>query len=175
MTKIILSLALLFSSLFAQVKIGTHLSPLSLQGDMGGYIKGGKIWSSAMLYDKTTMLMYVDPDEKSKGEGFKSTIEALERDLDFSKFQILVILNLKATWKPNALIEKLIVKKMKAYPKRIYVLDKDSALVKAWGLKDNAYNTLLINKKAKVIYTHSGAWQKSQIKKIDALIRKQVK
>lgn len=175
MKKIILGLSVLFSSVFAQVTVGTTLSPLSLQGDNGGYVNKGMIWSSAMLQDKTTMLMYVDPDEKSKGETFKPTIEAFERDLNFDKFQILVILNLKATWKPNALIEKLLKNKMKDYPQRIYVVDKESVLVKAWGVKDEAYNTLVIDEKAKVIYTHSGEWKKGEIKKIDTFIRSQVK
>lgn len=175
MKKIILSLSVLFSSLFAEVSVGSQLSALSLQGDTGGYVEKGMTWSSAMLHGKTTMLMYVDPDEKSKGEIFKPTIEAFERDLDFDKFQILVILNLKATWKPNTLINTLVKNKMKDYPKRIYVLDKESVLVKAWDLKDEAYNTLLIDEKAKVIYSHSGEWKKGEIKEIDTLIRKRVK
>jgi len=175
MKKIILSFSVLFSSLFAEVSVGTQLSPLSLQGDTGGYVEKGMVWSSAMLHGKTTMLMYVDPDEKSKGKVFNSTIEAFEKELDFDKFQILVILNLKATWKPNALIKKLLKDKSKDYPKRIYVIDKESVLVKAWGLKDDAYNILLIDEKAKVLYTHLGAWKQDEIKEIDTLIRKRVK
>jgi len=172
MKKIILIIAILFSSVFAEVSVGSKLSTLSLEGDTGGYVAKGMPWSSKMLEGKTTMLMYVDPDEKSKGEVFKPTIEAFERDLDFNNFQILVILNLKATWKPNALISKLVKNKIKDYPKRIYVLDKNSVLVKTWGLKDNAYNTLVIDDKAKVIYTHSGEWKKGEISEINALIRK---
>ena len=119
--------------------------------------------------------MYVDPDEKDKGEVFKSTIESFERDLDFNKFQIVVILNLKATWKPNFLIESLMKSKLIDYPKRIYVLDKDSVLVKKWGLKNNEYNTLLINEQVKAIYSHSGEWKNNDISKINSLIRAEIK
>jgi len=174
MKKLILSGALLVSSLMAEVSMAEPLSPITLEGKKGGYYDG-TTWNSSMLKGKTTMLMYVDPDEKGKGEVYKPTIEALEKDLDFNKFQILVILNLNATWKPNAVIEMLLKKKSKNYPKRIYVLDKDSILVKQWKLPDNEYNTLLINKESKVIYSHSGKWKEGEISKIDRLIRSEVK
>ncbi len=174
MKKLILSGALLVSSLMAEVSMTDTLSPITLEGKQGGYYDG-TTWKSSMLEGKTTMLMYVDPDEKSKGEVYKPTIEALEKDLDFNKFQIVVILNLKATWKPNAVIEMLLKKKSKNYPKRIYVLDKDSILVKEWKLADNEYNTLVINKESKVIYSHSGKWKEGEMSEIDTLIRSEVK
>ena len=174
MKKMILSCALLVSSLVAEVSMTEPLSAISLEGSKGGY-HDGKAWNSSMLEGKTTMLMYVDPDEKSKGEVYKPTIEALEKDLDFNTFQILVILNLKATWKPNAVIEMLLKKKSKKYPKRIYVLDKDSVLVKKWNLPDNEYNTLVVDKSSKVIYSHSGKWKEGEMSKIDTFIRLHVK
>jgi len=173
--KIILTCSLLLSSLSAQVDTSKGLKEVTLQGADGGYYNTNATWSSSMLKGKTTMLMYVDPDEKNKGEIFKPTIEAFERDLDFNKFQIVVILNLKATWKPNLLIESLMKSKLTDYPKRIYVLDKDSILVNKWGLKNDEYNTLVINKQEKVIYSHSGEWTNNDISKINSLIRAEVK
>ena len=171
--KIILTCSLLLSPLFAQVDASKSLEDVTISDDDGGYYVGGA-WSSSMLKGKITMLMYVDPDEKNKGEVFKTTIESFERDLDFNKFQILVILNLKATWKPNVIIESLMKSKITDYPKRMYVLDKNSILVKRWGLKNDEYNTLVINEQAKVIYSHSGKWQNSDISKINSLIRLEV-
>jgi hypothetical protein len=173
--KVILTCGLLFSPLSAQVDTSKSLEEVIIQGDDGGYYNTGDAWNSSMLKGKTTMLMYVDPDEKNKGEVFKPTIESFEKDLDFNKFQIVVIINLKATWKPNALIESLMKSKLTDYPKRIYVLDKDSVLVKKWGLTNDEYNTLVINKQAKVIYSHSGEWKKDEISKINSLIRSEVK
>lgn len=174
MEKMIIYAGLLISSLMAEVNTLDPLSKISIEGDRGGYFNG-KAWHSTMIEDKTTMLMYVDPDEKDKGDEFKSTIEAFEKDLDFNHFQILVVLNLKATWKPNALIETLLKDKSKKYPKRIYILDKDSVLVKEWKLRDNEYNTLVIDKSSKVLYSHSGKWKEDEISQIDTLIRSQFK
>ena len=160
--------------LSATVQLGHTLTNVTLEGKTGGYFTGGA-WHSSMLKGKTTMLMYVDPDEKGKGEVFKPTIEKLEREIDFKKFQIVVILNLGATWKPNFLIKKLSESKLKDYPKRIYVFDKQSVLSQKWGLKDNAYNVVVIDGSMKPVYSHSGKWEKEDIKKIDTLIRAHTK
>ena len=172
--KTIALLTFAVASLFAEVDTTEALPSITLEGSTGGHYSGDS-WNSSVLKGKTTMLMYVDPDEKNKGELFKPTIEALERDLDFNKFQILVILNLEATWKPNALIRSMMKSKITDYPKRTYILDANSVLVKEWGLTDNEYNTLVINDKSKVIYSHSGKWQKDEMRQINALIRSQTK
>jgi len=174
MKKIIALLTFVIASLFAEVNREQPLPTITLQGDTGGHYNGDT-WDSSTLQGKTTMLMYVDPDEKSKGEIFKPTIEALEKDLDFSRFQILVILNLDATWKPNAVIRSMMKSKVTDYPKRTYILDNSSVLVKNWGLQDDEYNTLLINDEGRVIYSHSGEWTDDEMKQIDSLIRLHVK
>ncbi len=170
MKKLLLLLPLLFASLFAEVDTTKPLPTLVLEGDNGGYYDGSS-WSSDMLKGKTTMLMYVDPDEKSKGELFKPTIEGFEKELDFSKFQVLVIINLNATWKPDAIIKKMMKSKVDSYPKRTYILDAQSVLVKGWGLPDDEYNTLIIDQEGKVIYQHAGDWDDKQMKEVDTLVR----
>jgi predicted transcriptional regulator len=174
MKKILLLPILTAIGISADVSIGKILPQVTLDHKNGGYFSG-KAWNSSMLKDKTTMLMYVDPDEKDKGEVFKQTIERLEREVDFKKFQIVVVLNLGATWKPNMLIKKLMKDKLKTYPKRIYVFDNNSLLVKKWGVKNDAYNVLLINRKMELLYNHSGKWESGKIKKLDSLIRSQIK
>jgi len=173
MKKTLLLLALTALSLFAEVDTTKPLPTMVLQGDDGGYYSG-KPWNSEMLKGKTTMLMYVDPDEKNKGEVFKPTIEGFEKDLDFDKFQILVIINLNATWKPDAIIKKMMKSKVDNYPKRTYILDAKSILVKGWGLPDDAYNTLIIDKDGKVIYQHAGDWDEKEMKEVDTLVRHNV-
>ena len=174
MKKIIALLTFAATALFAEVNMEQTLPSVTLEGNTGGHYNGGT-WDSSTLQGKTTMLMYVDPDEKSKGEIFKPTIEALEKDLDFSRFQILVILNLDATWKPNAVIRSMMKSKVTDYPKRTYILDNSSVLVKNWGLQDDEYNTLVISDEGKVIYSHSGKWKKDEMRHINALVRSQVK
>jgi len=171
MKKIIFLSILISIEIFAKVSIGKILPEIILNDQTGGYFNGYR-WNSNMLKGKTTMLMYVDPDEKDKGIIFKPIIEKLEQDIDFKKFQIIVILNLNATWKPNFLIKKLSEGKLKTYPKRIYIFDKQSVLVRKWGLTDNEYNVLLIDPQMKPIYSHIGKWKEKEIQKIDLLIRR---
>ena len=173
MKKILLLLTLSLSALIADVDTSKPLPTIVLENDNGGYYSGDA-WDSTMLNGKTTMLMYVDPDEREKGEVFKPTIEGFEKDLDFSKFQILVIINLNATWKPDAIIKKMMKSKVDAHPKRTYVLDANSLLVKGWSLPDNEYNTLIINPDAKVVYQHKGEWSEEEMQKVDALVRAEV-
>ena len=174
MKKLLLILPLLLTSLFAEVDTTKPLPTLVLEGDTGSFYDGSS-WSSDMLKGKTTMLMYVDPDEKSKGEAFKPTIEAFEKDLDFDKFQILVIINLNATWKPDAIIKMMMKSKVDTYPKRTYILDAKSVLVKGWNLPDDEYNTIIIDQNAKVLYQHAGDWDEAQMTKVDTLVRSEVK
>ncbi len=173
MKKTLLLLTLVLSTLFAEVDTSKPLPTLVLEGSNGGYYSG-EAWDSNSLKGKTTMLMYVDPDETSRGEIFKPTIEGFERDLDFNKFQIFVIINLNATWKPDAIIKNMMKSKVDTYPKRTYILDASSVLVKGWNLPDDAYNTIIINDKGRVIYQHKNDWTKDEIKKVDTLVRAHV-
>ena len=77
LTKTGLFLALAFTSLHAEVDMTKSLPQIQLSGDKGGYYSG-KDWNSDMLKCNTSMLMYVDPDEKNRGEIFKPTIENFE-------------------------------------------------------------------------------------------------
>lgn len=174
MKRLLLLLSLSFTALLAAVDTNKALPTIVLEGDNGGYYSG-EAWNSEMFKGKTTLLMYVDPDEKSKGELFKPTIEAFEKELDFDTFQIVVIINLNATWKPDALIKTMMKSKITDYPKRTYILDTQATLVNGWDLPDDEYNTLLINKAGKVVYQHAGLWKKDEMKKVDALVRTLVK
>ena len=171
--KRVVAISIVFLGLLsANVELNKPLPSVTLSGDSGYY--NGKEWSSNMLKGKTTMLMYVDPDEKYKGEEFKAYIEKMEKELDFNKFQILVVLNTGATWKPKFLIKKLMDNKLKKYPKRIYVFDNGSKLVKEWGLRDDEYNVVLIDKDLKPIYQHKGKWSKEDMENFYKLVKKQI-
>ena len=172
MKRVVVSLISCLGFLNANVALNKPLAPVTLSGDSGYY--NGKEWSSNILKGKTTMLMYVDPDEKYKGENFKPYIEKMEKELDFNRFQIVVVLNTGATWKPKFLIKKLMGDKLKKYPKRVYIFDNSSKLVKEWGLKNDEYNVLLINKDLKPVYIHSGKWSKEEMQKFYKLVKKTV-
>ncbi len=149
------------------------LPHITLEGNDGSFANGDR-WDSLMLQGKITMLVYFDPDERAKGEIFMPTLEAFERDLDFSQFQILLIVNLKATWIPGLLIKAAINNQATAHPSRNYIFDNNSVLVNSWGLDDNEYNTLIIDEESRVIYSHSGKWNEGEILLMDLLLRSQV-
>ena len=111
MKKIVILAVFFLGLLNADIKLNKTLPAVTLSGDSGYY--SGKEWSSDMLKGKITMLMYVDPDEKSKGENFKPYIERMERELNFDRFQIVVVLNIGSTWKPKFIIKKLMGDKLK--------------------------------------------------------------
>ncbi len=150
------------------------LSHIILEGNDGSYADGGR-WDSTILQGKITLLVYFDPDERDKGEIFMPTLEAFERDLDFGQFQTILIINLEATLIPGFLIKTVIKGQAKNHPKRNYIFDDNSVLVKSWELEDNEYNTLVIDEKSRVIYSHSGKWREGEILILDSLIRSRVR
>ena len=173
MKKIIILASLIISTLATTVSASEPLKAVTLSGDNGGIISG-EDWNSKMLKNKTTIMMYVDPDKKSDGELVTPIIELFEKDLDLNKFQILMVVNLDATWKPNAIIKALIKSKAKDNPNRTYIVDAKSVLVKEWKLVDDAYNVVVIDNSSKIIYSHVGNWQKEELHKLDKLVRKEV-
>ena len=115
------------------------LPHLVLEGKDGSYADGSR-WDSSSLQGKITLLVYFDPDERDKGKIFMPTLEAFERDLDFSQLQTILIVNLKATLIPGFLIKVVIKSQAKDHPKRNYIFD-------------DTYNTLVINEESRVIYS----------------------
>ncbi len=150
------------------------LQQIILERDNGSYANG-KRWDSSILQGKITLLVYFDPDERDKGKIFMPTLEAFEEDLDFSQFQTILIVNLKATLIPGFLIKTVIKGQAKDHTKRNYVFDNNSVLVKSWKLTDNEYNTLVIDEVSRVIYSHSGEWEDGEILILNSLIRSHVR
>ncbi len=147
-----------------------NLPHIILEGKNGGYADGGK-WDSSVLQGKITLLVYFDPDERDKGEVFMPTLEAFERDLDFRKFQTMLIVNLKSTRIPGFLIKSAIKRQSKDHPKRNYIFDAESVLVQNWGLADNEYITLVIDEKSRVVFYHTGRWKEDEIAVLASLVR----
>ena len=173
MKKMIITTSFIISTLLTSASASESLKELTLSGDNGGIITGEE-WNSRMLKDKTTIMMYVDPDKKSDGELVTPIIELFENDLDLNKFQILMVVNLEATWRPNAIIKALVKSKAKDNPNRTYIVDAKSILVKEWKLANDEYNVVVIDNSSKIIYSHIGEWKKSELVELDKLVRKQV-
>lgn len=168
MKKIILSLLLVASALFA-IETGKVPSVIIIDDKDGGAIKGGA-WSSAMLIDKVTVLFYVDPDERDANKALTQALKA--KHFDRSKYRSVAILNLAATWLPNAVLESKLQAKQKEFPDTVYVKDKNKVLVKKWGLKDDSSDILIFDKSGNLIYKKFGKLSQKEIVKAIELIEK---
>lgn len=155
MTKIftVILMTIFANTSFSQVTIGKRPPLVQFSGDNGAKTDGSS-WSSKSITGKVYSLFYVDPDEKDANEVFIDKLKAQE--FDRNKYGSIAIINLAATWKPNIIIERILKSKQEKYPDTIYVKDRVSKLVKSWGLKDDAYNVLLFNKKGELLFQKAG-------------------
>jgi len=141
--------------------------PVVLSGDNGGNVDGSE-WSSSMLVNKVTLLFYVDPDKKEENSALTKALKA--KHFDRNKYRSVAIINLAATWMPDAVIEMKLKAKQKEFPDTLYVKDKKKVLVKKWGLKDDASDVLLFDKNGKLIYKKFGRLGQKEIEKVISLI-----
>ncbi len=168
MKKIVLSLLLATGSLLA-IETGKVPALAVIDGKDGGTVKGAA-WSSAMLKDKVTVLFYVDPDERDANKALTQALKA--KHFDRSKYRSVAILNLAATWLPNAVLESKLQAKQKEFPDTVYVKDKNKVLIKKWGLKDDSSDILIFDKGGKLIYKKFGKLSQKEIEKVISLIEK---
>ena len=170
MQKVVLGFLLLVGSCMA-VELGQVPSPVTIEGDNGGRTDG-KAWSSSMLKGKVHTLFYVDPDEKDLNNAFADALKA--KKFSRKKFNSVAIINLAATWLPNAIIESKLKDKQKKFPHTIYVKDKKKVLVKEWKLADDNSDILIFNKKGKLIYKKFGKVSDTEIIEVIKLIEKNI-
>lgn len=168
MTKMILSV-LLIANFAMAIELGKVPSVITISGENGAKIDGSS-WSSSMLKGKVHTLFYVDPDEKDLNNAFADALKA--KNFNRKKFNSVAIVNLAATWLPNAIIESKLADKQKKFPDTIYVKDKNKVLVKQWNLADDNSDILIFDKKGKLIYKKFGKVSDSEIIKVIALIEK---
>jgi predicted transcriptional regulator len=148
---------------------GSRPPELLLDGENGGKLDGTP-WDYRNYLGKIHLVFYVDPDERSDGE-------ALEDALDAQKFKIgqvdsSALINMKATVLPNFMIGITLSAKQKKFPTTTYAKDFTKYLVKEWGLKDDAYNFIIFNKKGELIYRKTGKPSADEITAIIELIKK---
>ena len=168
MKKIILGLLLIIGNSMA-IELGKMPSSVSIDGKNGGKVDGTP-WSSKMLKGKVYIVFYVDPDKKDLNEDLSNALK--KRHFSRKKYGSVAIINLAATWMPNALIESKLKTKQKKFPDTIYVKDKKKVLVSKWNLADDNSDILIFNKKGKLIYKKFGKLSAEEISSVLALIEK---
>ncbi|HIQ27037.1 MAG TPA: transcriptional regulator [Sulfurovum sp.] len=170
MKKIILGFLVLVVHAMA-IEIGKVPNSVIISGDNGGKTDG-TAWYSSDLKGKVHVVFYVDPDKKDDNNALSAALK--KRHFDRKKYASVAIINLAATWLPNALIESKLKAKQKEFPDTIYVKDKKKILVKQWGLADDNSDILVFDKKGKLIYKKFGKVPKNEIKDIITLIGKNI-
>lgn len=168
MQKIFVVFLVLVSSVVA-VELGKVPAKVTLQGESGAKVDGTP-WSSSMLRGKVHVVFYVDPDKKDLNNALSESIKA--KKFDRKKFNSVAIINLAATWMPNALIESKLKEKQKKFPHTVYVKDKKKVLVKKWKLADDNSDILIFDKKGKLIYKKFGKVSAKEIPEVLKRIEK---
>jgi len=166
--KIILALAVLSTSMMA-IEKGKVPFPVTISEDNGGRTDG-KAWNSDSLKGKVSIVFYVDPDKKDLDEDLNHALK--ERHFDRSKYASVAIVNMAATWMPNAAIEMKLKSKQKEFPDTTYVRDRNKVLVKKWALADDNSDILVFNKKGELIYKKFGKLSSAEIKEVLMQIEK---
>jgi len=91
---------------------------------------------------------------------------------DRKKYASVAMINLAATWLPNAILESKLKAKQKEFPDTIYVKDRKKVLVKKWDLADDNSDILIFDKSGKLIYKKFGKLSPAEIQKVLSLIEK---
>jgi YtfJ family uncharacterized protein len=166
MKKIIIGFLLILGYGYA-IETGKVPAKVAIDGKNGGVVSGSG-WSSEMLKDKVTVLFYVDPDKKDDNNALSQALKS--KHFDRKRYRSVAIVNLAATWLPDAVIEAKLSKKQKEFPDTIYVKDKNRVLVKEWNLKDDSSDVLLFDKSGKLIYKKFGKLNRKEIGEVISLI-----
>ena len=170
MKKIMVGFILTLYPLVA-LELGKVPTKVILSAEQGSMVDG-TAWDSSMLKDKVHIVFYVDPDEKDLNKALTERIKS--RKFDNKHFNSVAIINLAATWLPDVILESSLEEKQKKFPRTTYVKDKEKYLVKHWNLTDENWDTLLFDKKGKLIYKKSGQLNSIEAIKVIKLIENNI-
>jgi predicted transcriptional regulator len=152
MKKIVLLLVVAVLELFA-LEVGDKVPYVELSGTDGGYLDANK-WKSTDMDAKINIIFYVDPDLKDLNDLFAGELQELH--LSVTELKVFVIINMRASWIPNMLIDTVLKSKQKKFPEAQYVKDNNRVLVKNWTLKDDAYDVIVVDKRHEILFSHIG-------------------
>ena len=168
MKKIILGCLLTAAGAMA-IEVGNMPPSVTLSGANGGKVDGTP-WRSSMLKGKVHILFYVDPDERKLNDALTKALK--KRHFDRNKYASVAMINLAATWMPDAILESKLKDKQKEFPDTIYVKDKKKVVLKKWELADDNSDILLFDKQGRLIYKKFGKLSKEEIQQVLSLIEK---
>jgi len=153
------------------VNIGDILPQVTLEKENGG-ASNEKAWHSSDLKGKVHLLLYMDPDKRKETQALLDALNRLE--VDSKAYSTVAIVNLAATWMPDAILEGLLSKKQKELKNTSFVFDKTKYLVNKWKMKDDASNVLIVDKNVKILYQKAGKLSTAEINKMIDIIRQNI-
>lgn len=130
------------TGLHSQIKVGDR-APEWTFNDANGNPFTMDSWAGKIL-----QINYVDPDESEMNEHFNDAIKyAIDslKIIERATFKGFGIVDCAATWKPDFLIRKIAGGKAKKFDTTI-LFDYDAKLRKSWGLKEDSYNVVILDK-----------------------------
>jgi uncharacterized protein len=144
-------------------------TPVVLKGDEGGKVIGGP-WDSSNMKGKIHVLFYSAPNQKDLN---KEASAALKKEsFDGDLFSSVAVVNMKASFWPNWLINRKLASSQKEFPRTTYVKDNNKKLVELWDLKDNSNDVVVFDKNGKVIFSVDGKLTEHQVSQMISLIKK---
>ena len=164
----VIAILLLGTSLFAQqtLKVGMKAPDWSFTD------ADGKTFTMESWAGKVLQVNYVDPDESEMNEPFNDAVKkAIDVDslISRDKFKGFGIVDTKSTWKPDVLIRMIAGKKAKKFNTTI-LFDYDAKLRKAWGLAEDSYNVIILDKNRVVRAIYRGKIPEADFNKLIKLI-----
>jgi len=97
---------------------------------------------------KVIQINYVDPDEQDLNEPFNEAVKKaadIDKRINRDLFKGFGIVDCKSTWKPNGLIRMIAGNKAKKFNTTI-LFDYDATLQKLWGLPEDNYTVVILDK-----------------------------
>jgi len=153
------------------LETGKKPSEIKLDGKAGGRLDG-TAWSSTELKDKIFVMFYVDPDEKDLNEHVAEAIR--KEQFPGDKFGSVAVINMGASWLPNAILDKVLAGKQKKFPRTIYVRDRAKLLVKEWGMTDDNYQISVFDRDGAVLFTKAGKFSPDETQKLVEMLKDKV-
>jgi len=134
----------------------------------------GKEFTMASWPGKVLQINYVDPDESDLNDVFNDAVKKareVENRISSDKFKGFGIVDCASTWKPDFLIRSIAGGKAKKYDTTI-LFDYDAVLQKSWGMPEDNYTVVILDKNRVCRAIYNGKIPDSEIETVIKLIIK---
>lgn len=152
----------------AELKVGDKAPDFKLKDATGKeYSLDHPQFKGKVLY-----IAYIDPDEKDMNNHVEDALKK-ERDsggLDKTRYEGFGFANLKASNLPNFII-KAIIKSKQEKTGAIALLDYDYTILNLWGLKNDSYDGVVLDKERICRYVYNGKLPPEELAKMIQIIK----